>query len=43
MADVSASPAANIAALDPTGELVGILRLHPSGAYRLQPNFRGLG
>jgi tRNA pseudouridine55 synthase len=42
-ADVSASPAANIAALDPTGELVGILRLHPSGAYRLQPNFRGLG
>jgi tRNA pseudouridine55 synthase len=42
-ADVPASPAANVAALDAAGELVGILRLHPSGSYRLRPNFRGLG
>lgn len=42
-AGVSASPAGNVAALDPAGELVGILRLHPSGSYRLRPNFRGLG
>lgn len=42
-ADVGASPAENVAALDPAGDLVGILRLHPSGSYRLRPNFRGLG
>ncbi|MFM7108267.1 MAG: tRNA pseudouridine(55) synthase TruB [Planctomycetaceae bacterium] len=32
-----------IAALDATGDLVGILRAHQSGGWRLRPNFRGLG
>jgi tRNA pseudouridine55 synthase len=36
-----ALPAA--AACDAGGELVGILRLHASGSYRLRPNFRGHG
>ena len=36
-------PAAAVAACDDTGELVGILRRHESGRYRLRPNFRGLG
>ncbi len=36
-------PAEHIAAIDKAGELVGILKLHGSGAYRLRPNFRGLG
>lgn len=31
------------AAVDPAGALVGLLRRHPGGAYRLRPNFRGLG
>lgn len=39
---VIAAPDA-IAALDDTGQLVGLLRPHPSGAWRLRPNFRGVG
>ena len=31
------------AAVGPTGELVGILKIHSSGAFRLRPNFFGLG
>ena len=30
-------------ALDAAGELLGILRPHPSGRWRLRPNFRGRG
>ena len=43
--DLAASPAPHeaVAAFDETGELVGILRRHDSGAFRLKPNFRGLG
>jgi len=33
----------HLAAVGPTGELVGILKIHPSGAFRLRPNFLGLG
>jgi tRNA pseudouridine55 synthase len=40
-AAVGTSPA--VAAVDAAGELVGILRPHASGAWRLRPNFRGLG
>jgi len=36
-------PAPAIAACDEAGELVGILQPHPSGAWRLRPNFRGVG
>lgn len=32
-----------LAAVDETGELVGLLARHSSGTYRLRPNFRGLG
>jgi len=32
-----------LAAIDPAGELVGLLRRHDSGGYRLRPNFRGAG
>ena len=32
-----------LAAIDAAGELVGILSRHASGAFRLRPNFRGLG
>lgn len=38
-----ADPVDAVAAVDPAGALVGILRPHPSGAWRLRPNFRGLG
>ncbi|MFM7185392.1 MAG: tRNA pseudouridine(55) synthase TruB [Planctomycetota bacterium] len=38
--DVAAAAAA---AIDEAGDLVGILRPHASGAWRLRPNFRGLG
>jgi tRNA pseudouridine55 synthase len=31
------------AAVDAAGDLVGILRRHESGRYRLRPNFRGAG
>jgi len=37
------SPAPALAAVDPTGDLVGILKLHESGSHRLRPNFHGLG
>lgn len=33
----------NVAAVDAAGDLVGLLRRHPGGAYRLRPNFRGVG
>ena len=32
-----------VAACDAAGELVGILRPHASGRWRLRPNFQGLG
>jgi len=32
-----------LAAIDPAGELIGLLRRHASGGYRLRPNFRGAG
>jgi len=32
-----------IAALDPDGALVGVLRRHDAGGWRLRPNFRGVG
>jgi len=32
-----------IAAIDDAGELVGILKRHESGGFRLRPNFRGAG
>jgi tRNA pseudouridine55 synthase len=32
-----------LAAVDEAGELVGLLRRHDSGGYRLRPNFRGAG
>ena len=32
-----------LAAVDDTGDLVGILKRHESGLYRLRPNFRGEG
>jgi tRNA pseudouridine55 synthase len=32
-----------VAALDATGQLVGILKRHDSGSYRLRPNFQGAG
>lgn len=35
--------AAAVAATDEAGDLVGILRPHESGGWRLRPNFRGLG
>jgi tRNA pseudouridine55 synthase len=35
--------AATLAAIDDTGELVGILKRHDSGGFRLRPNFRGAG
>lgn len=37
------APAESYAAIDRAGELVGILRQHDSGAFRLRPNFRGTG
>lgn len=32
-----------LAAIDEAGDLVGLLRRHDSGGYRLRPNFRGAG
>jgi tRNA pseudouridine55 synthase len=32
-----------VAAVDAAGQLVGILRSHPSGSHRLRPNFFGAG
>lgn len=37
------SPAPALAAIDSAGHLVGILKRHESGSYRLRPNFHGLG
>jgi tRNA pseudouridine55 synthase len=37
------APAAAVAAFDETGGLVGILRVHDSGGWRLRPNFFGVG
>ena len=46
-APATAMPAAGelqaVAACDEAGELVGILRPHASGRWRLRPNFQGLG
>lgn len=39
----AAGVSAAVAACDGAGELVGILQPHPTGAWRLKPNFRGLG
>ncbi|MFM9057540.1 MAG: tRNA pseudouridine(55) synthase TruB [Planctomycetaceae bacterium] len=39
----AAATATAVAALDAAGELVGVLRPHASGGWRLRPNFRGLG
>jgi hypothetical protein len=33
----------HLAAVDPAGDMIGILKRHSSGAYRLRPNFRGVG
>lgn len=38
-----AGAAEELAAIDAAGELVGLLRRHDSGGYRLRPNFRGAG
>ena len=40
---VGDEPAEAIAAVDDAGVLVGILKRHESGLYRLRPNFRGEG
>ena len=37
------SESTTLAAVDEAGDLVGLLARHPSGTYRLRPNFRGLG
>ncbi len=38
------SPVAeHLAAVDGSGDMVGILKRHSSGEYRLRPNFRGVG
>jgi tRNA pseudouridine55 synthase len=41
--DLPAGEPPAVAACDPAGELVGILRPHASGRWRLRPNFQGLG
>ena len=41
--ECAASTAAAVAALDATGQLVGILKRLDSGSYRLRPNFLGAG
>ena len=40
---VGHEPAGALAAVDEAGDLVGILKQHKSGLYRLRPNFRGEG
>ena len=40
---VGDEPAEALAAVDEAGDLVGILKRHESGLYRLRPNFRGEG
>ncbi len=39
----SASAPEHLAAVDSAGAMLGILKRHSSGAYRLRPNFRGVG
>jgi tRNA U55 pseudouridine synthase TruB len=41
--DLGSGSADAVAACDEAGELVGILKRHPSGRHRLRPNFRGAG
>jgi tRNA pseudouridine55 synthase len=43
LVDLTADAAETIAAIDAAGDLVGILRRHESGRWRLRPNFRGAG
>jgi tRNA pseudouridine55 synthase len=43
LVDLGAEAAAVIAAVDAAGDLVGVLRRHDSGRWRLRPNFRGAG
>jgi tRNA pseudouridine55 synthase len=40
---ISMTAAEHLAAVDEAGDLMGIMKLHASGSYRLRPNFRGLG
>ena len=40
---VGDEPVESLAAVDEAGDLVGILKRHESGLYRLRPNFRGEG
>jgi tRNA pseudouridine55 synthase len=40
---VGDEPVEALAAVDDAGDLVGILKRHESGLYRLRPNFRGEG
>ena len=43
LVDLGTEAAGAIAATDAAGDLVGILRRHESGRWRLRPNFRGAG
>ena len=43
LVDLGPAGAPAIAAMDAAGDLVGILRRHDSGRWRLRPNFRGAG
>jgi len=43
LVDLGDAAAEAIAAVDAAGDLVGILRRHDSGRWRLRPNFRGAG
>jgi tRNA pseudouridine55 synthase len=40
---IEGEAAESVAAVDAAGDLVGILKRHGSGLYRLRPNFRGEG
>jgi tRNA pseudouridine55 synthase len=43
LVELEPDAAGSVAAVDETGDLVGILKRHESGAWRLRPNFRGAG
>ncbi len=43
LSDEEAASQHSFAAVDSAGELIGILKRHESGAFRLRPNFRGEG
>jgi tRNA pseudouridine55 synthase len=43
LVDLGAAAAEAFAAVDAAGDLVGVLRRHDSGRWRLRPNFRGAG